>query len=92
MRFVHHGTGTPGTGLPTGRFDHFDPPALPPNHGGNTDSLDTSGQLLLTAADVPELTAPARWRVGLEAGCGLLARRRTAVLASPDPAIRTRSG
>ena len=54
-------------------FDHVDLPALPPHHGWNTDSLYTSGRLLLTAA-VPEPAMPALWLAGL-AGLALLARR-----------------
>ena len=75
MLFLYQGNGTPGSGLPSRHFDHVDLPALPPHHGGNTDSLYTSGRLLLTAAAVPEPAMPALWLAGL-AGLALLARRR----------------
>ena len=74
MLFVYQGNGMPGSGLPSHYFDHFDLPALPPDHGWNTDSLYTSGRLLLTAA-VPEPAMPALWLAGL-AGIALLRRRR----------------
>lgn len=73
--FVYQGNGTPGSGLPTHPFDHYDLPALPPNHGWGTDSLYNSGQLLLSQAAVPEPAAWALWLTAL-AGMALRARRR----------------
>ena len=75
----------PGTALPTGRFHTLELPALDPSLGWSTDSLYSSGTILL-AQLVPE---PATWALWLGGGgllAGLAQRRRR-----PATALRTAS-
>ena len=53
----------PGTALPTGRFHTLDLPTLDPSQAWGTDSLYTTGSVLL-AQVVPEPSTPALWLAG----------------------------
>lgn len=67
---------TPGTALPSGRFHTLDLPPLDASLGWSTDSIYSSGSILL-AQLVPEPSTLALWLGGGALLAGLAHRRRT---------------
>ena len=70
---------TPGTGLPSGRFHALDLPPLDPSLGWSTDSIYSSGSILLAQLG-PEPTTLALWLGGGALRAGLAHRRRPAAI------------